>query len=141
MNDLAIPLSGVDALHAHFAEWVKFLDAKGLELEAQLAKLEARKARTTDTPQVDARGSGYLELAFGSQAMASEPDSTPISSDAAQVLYVKNELPDKRPGAEDGDQDTSEASEPPQTGNRISSESPIPIHSEESLTSSDGYMV
>lgn len=45
MTDLAFPIHGVDALHAHFAEWVRFLDAKGIELEAQLAKLEAAKKK------------------------------------------------------------------------------------------------
>lgn len=52
MTDPTIPINSVDALHAHFAEWVRFLDAKGKELEAQLAKLEAskkKKANGTDT--------------------------------------------------------------------------------------------
>jgi hypothetical protein len=82
MNDLAIPLSGVDALHAHFAEWVKFLDAKGLELEAQLAKLEAKKVKagladTTSSSCVNLApdGPGFLELAFGEQAKQARLDA------------------------------------------------------------------
>ena len=57
MTDLAIPLSGVDALHAHFAEWVRFLDAKGIELEAQLAKLEASKKKKANGMEAAASAS------------------------------------------------------------------------------------
>ena len=46
MKDLAVLFNSVDALHAHYVEWVRFLEAKGDELRAQLAKLEAKKAKT-----------------------------------------------------------------------------------------------
>jgi hypothetical protein len=48
MKDYAIPINDVDTLIAHFAEWVRFLDAKGQELEAQLAKLEASKKKKSN---------------------------------------------------------------------------------------------
>ena len=48
MKDYAIPINDVDTLIAHFAEWVRFLDAKGQELDAQLAKLEASKKKKSN---------------------------------------------------------------------------------------------
>jgi hypothetical protein len=93
MNDLAIPLSGVDALHAHFAEWVKFLDAKGLELEAQLARLEAKKAKAgwADTtalssPNLAPDRSGFLELAFGAQANQTKVDPSLPATNAEPTV-------------------------------------------------------
>ena len=71
MNDPAITVGSVDALHAHFAEWVKFLDDKQAELEAQLAKLEARKNRgSPPEPAPAPPGTSYLELAFGPEGPA-----------------------------------------------------------------------
>jgi len=136
MNDLAIPLSGVDALHAHFAEWVKFLDAKGLELEALLAKLEARRARAAADPQVEARGSGYLELAFGPQAMASAPDSSPASAGMEPEFPAEDKRPEEMTCAEVGGR---EPEEPLQIENRASGETPNPTNSEGRAISTDGY--
>ena len=59
MKDYAIPISDVDTLIAHFAEWVRFLDAKGQELEAQLAKLEASKKKKANGMEPPADISGF----------------------------------------------------------------------------------
>jgi hypothetical protein len=59
MKDYAIPINDVDTLIAHFAEWVRFLDAKGQELEAQLAKLEASKKKKANGMEPPADISGF----------------------------------------------------------------------------------
>lgn len=75
MSDLAIPLSGVDALHAHFAAWLRYLEAKEADLAAQLAKLEARKNRpAAAAPEADPPEAGYLALAFGAPGDPPVPD-------------------------------------------------------------------
>jgi hypothetical protein len=135
VNDLAVPISGVDALHAHFAEWVKFLDAKGLELEAQLAKLEARKERaaasaTAPSTQVGVQGSGYLELAFGDQAIPSKPEDAPVAVDAEPALRAENVLPEARACAENAGQDAREANKTPQAENRASGKTPDLVNTE-----------
>jgi hypothetical protein len=76
MKDLAVLFNSVDALHAHYVEWVRFLEAKGDELRGQLAKLEAKKARThvpisansssPDTPEVSGE-EDFLDIVFQSQ--------------------------------------------------------------------------
>ena len=57
MTDPAVLIPSVDALHAHFVEWVRFLDAKGQELEAQLARLEASKKKKSNVMGLSADGS------------------------------------------------------------------------------------
>ena len=79
----------MDALHAHFAEWVRFLDAKGQELEAQLAKLEAKKARSYMSlyqlalhRQIYWKPQGeedFLDIVFRSQAHRT-PDARRVGS-------------------------------------------------------------
>ena len=147
MNDYAVPLSGVDALHAHFAEWIRFLDAKGLELEAQLAKLEARKARAAaseTTPssgsQVDLRGSGYLEIAFGDQGITTQSEGGAAAADAEEALQGVNVLPNEMTDSESGGQESEEASEPPQVENRAPTETPNPANSDEPILDSEGNM-
>jgi len=115
MTDLAIPLSGIDALHAHFAEWVRFLDAKGIELEAQLAKLEARKAKADLSDAASSSGShkapdgpGFLELAFGEQAKQTGVDS-PLPA-----AYVEPTAPAEMPSADETAEETAEQNEPAQ---------------------------
>jgi len=144
MNNLAIPLSGVDALHAHFAEWVKFLDSKGSELEAQLAKLEARKAHTTASDsQFDLRGSGYLELAFGDQLITSKRDSTPAADDedTEPAIQVDEVLPEEMAYAEAEGQTAEEANEVLQTEHQASAEPPNPMNTEGQTISPGGYWV
>lgn len=125
MNDLAIPLNGVDVLHAHFAEWVRFLDAKGLELEAQVAKLEARKVKTgwSDTasspaPQDTPGRAGFLELAFGKQATQSKQDQ-PIPTASPEPT-----APPDAASPEESTQETSEQSEPTQDPSQEAGDAP-----------------
>ena len=51
MTDLAVPIPSVDELHAHFVEWVRYLDSKEVEFTTQQAKLEAKKVKTRTATQ------------------------------------------------------------------------------------------
>ena len=76
MTAPAVPIPSVDALHAHFAEWVWYLDAKGVEFTTQQAKLEAKKVKTrTAVPakpppsesSETTRGNDFLDRVFRAQ--------------------------------------------------------------------------
>ena len=143
MNDLAVPVNSVDALHAHFAEWIRFLDAKGLELEAQLAKLEARKNRLAAPPDSTPTSpeAGYLELAFGPQALASTPGEGPKTADESSSSQVDHEPPEDGDRTNGGEQDACENRAAEQIENLASSEALESANPQAWNSADDSYMV
>ena len=65
MTDPAVPVPNVDAMHAHFVEWVWYLDAKGVELTTQQAKLDAKKVKTRTATQARPSPAEFTETTHG----------------------------------------------------------------------------
>jgi hypothetical protein len=65
MTASAVPVPNVDAMHAHFVEWVWYLDAKDVELTTQQAKLDAKKVKTRNAVPANPQPSGSLETTCG----------------------------------------------------------------------------
>jgi hypothetical protein len=118
MKDLAVLFNSVDALHAHYVEWVRFLEAKGDELRAQLAKLEAKKAKANmpisacpSSPDLlETQGEeDFLDIVFRSQAN-STPDAiasvqTPAEPEPGETAIPQDELVEEISGTTPASED------------------------------------
>jgi len=98
MTDPAVPIPSVDELHAHFVEWVRYLDAKEVEFTTQQAKLEAKKEKTRTATQArpspaelteTTRGVDFLDHVFRAQTH-SELETAALEDQGERALDGKS---------------------------------------------------
>ena len=96
MTDPTFPIPSVDTLHAHFVEWVWYLDAKEVEYTTQQAKLEAKKVKTRTATQARPSPAESSEITRGNDLLdrvfRAQPSDLETAASQGQAEHAPEEV-------------------------------------------------